>query len=73
MGAIRRYEQFDTGVAFNTKAYSETQLRYVTNAELVERQIRLIAPLLPCTDESYLKSLSLLLLAGLGTRKVPCQ
>jgi hypothetical protein len=72
MGVTRRFERFDTGVDSDSKASSETQSRYATNSELVERQMALIAPLLPCTNTALLKSLSALLLAGLGNRKVPC-
>lgn len=59
---------FDTGVdAASTSKPSE---RFATNKELVERQIKLILPLLPQKDADYLESLSYLLAAGLGSRRV---
>lgn len=47
--------------------------RYATNAELVDRQVKLILPLLPRTDPDYINTLTVLLVAALGTRSLPCQ
>jgi hypothetical protein len=43
---------------------------YASNAQLAERQMKLIRPLLACTDEDYLSSLKALLVSGLGNRKL---
>lgn len=59
---------FDTGVD-EGKAVAQVT-RFATNAELVARQVKLIQPLLARNDADYLDSLSHLLAAGLGNRKV---
>lgn len=43
---------------------------YASNTQLAERQMKLIRPLLACTDEDYLNSLKALLVSGLGNRKL---
>ena len=63
---------FDTGVdtVSDREITTAPAKRNATNAELVARQIKLILPLLPQKDVNYLASLSCLLTAGLGNRRV---
>lgn len=59
------YKDFDTGVGD-----SVLPIKNASNRQLVDRQLKLIRPLLARSDTDYLRSVEALLMVGLGNRKV---